>query len=106
MRGTVNFYLMLNQINNLTKLKEKIDNWESNDWKVFEPNYTYLIGDIEKRMAMEKLDPDQYKNFQDWADNQLERTCTTVVKYIVNLAATSKYETKYGVPQDASKSGI
>lgn len=92
MRGTVNFYLMLNQINNLTKLKEKIDNWEVNDWKVFEPNYTYLIGDIENRMAMEKLDPDQYQKLQIWADNQLERTCTTVVKYIVNLAATSKYE--------------
>ena len=94
MRGTVNFYLMLNQINDLNKLDDKISGWDTNDLTAFKTNYTYLIADIQNRMAAEKLGIEQYLQFQRWTDNQLERTCMTVASHVSKLAERGDDEEK------------
>lgn len=94
MRGTVSFYLMLDQIDDLARLDDNVLEWDINDWTLLKSNYTYLVGDIQNRMAVEKLNSKQYQQFQVWADNQLERTCMTVAKHVANLAKRGDDEEK------------
>ena len=94
LRATANFSLMLNQLDNLNKHDDAIREWDTEDWTTFESNYTYLIGDIHSRMVVEKLNTNQQEQFQIWSDNQLERTCMSVVNYVSLLAKRGSEEEK------------